>query len=137
MLGPQSENVMLGYRLPGKATRDGLRLRMLDKILTNGQAGLIRPRPEPAAESAAGRIVHRPQRRLLHARAVRHAAPGPEAGRRCRALLLGELAKVKRGDFPDWLIPAIVNNDKLEPHQGLRKQRGPRLRPCTSRLLSA
>ena len=25
----------------GKSTRDGVRLRMLDKILTNGQAGLI------------------------------------------------------------------------------------------------
>ena len=30
-----------------------------------------------------------------------------------RALLLGELAKVKAGNFPDWLIPAIINNEKL------------------------
>nr|GFD42913.1 hypothetical protein [Tanacetum cinerariifolium] len=34
VVGPAAENVMIGFRLPGKATRDGLRLKMMDKILT-------------------------------------------------------------------------------------------------------
>ena len=29
-------------------------------------------------------------------------------------LLLAEIEKVKNGDFPDWLIPAIINDFKLE-----------------------
>ena len=29
-------------------------------------------------------------------------------------LLLAEIEKVKSGDFPDWLIPAIINDFKLE-----------------------
>ena len=112
VLGPQAENVMLGYRLPGKATRDGLRLRMLDKILTNGQAGLFD-------------LDLNQQQKVLQAQTFAdlnddystHVLYGtPRQGQKLedvQALMLAEVAKVKRGDFPDWLIPAIVNNDKL------------------------
>ncbi|UOQ75988.1 insulinase family protein [Hymenobacter sp. 5516J-16] len=31
-----------------------------------------------------------------------------------RDLLLSELNKVKKGDFPEWLIPAIINNEQLQ-----------------------
>jgi predicted Zn-dependent peptidase len=112
IVGPQSENVMLGYRLPGKATRDGLRLRMMDKILTNGQAGLID-------------LDLNQQQKVLEAAAFTdlnddystHVIYGtPREGQKLedvRTLLLGEINKVKKGDFPDWLIPAIINNEKL------------------------
>jgi predicted Zn-dependent peptidase len=112
VLGPQSENVMVGYRFPGKATRDGLRLRMLDKILTNGQAGLFD-------------LDLNQQQKVLQAQTFAdlnddystHVLYGtPRQGQKLeevQALMLAEIAKVKRGDFPDWLIPAIVNNEKL------------------------
>ncbi|GAA4497070.1 insulinase family protein [Hymenobacter ginsengisoli] len=112
VLGPQSENVMLGYRFPGKATRDALRLRMLDRILTNGQAGLFD-------------LDLNQQQRVLQAQTFAdlnddystHVLYGtPRQGQKLeevQALMLAEVAKVKRGDFPDWLIPAIVNNEKL------------------------
>jgi predicted Zn-dependent peptidase len=112
ILGPQSENVMLGYRLPGKASKDGVRLRMLDKILTNGQAGLID-------------LDLNQQQKVLEAASFTdmnddystHVIYGtPRQGQKLedvKALLLGELAKVKAGNFPDWLIPAIINNEKL------------------------
>lgn len=112
VVGPQSENVMLGYRLPGKATRDGLRLRMLDKILTNGQAGLFD-------------LDLNQQQKVLQAQTFAdlnddystHVLYGtPRQGQKLedvKGLMLAEVEKVKRGDFPDWLIPAIVNNEKL------------------------
>ena len=112
VLGPQSENVMLGYRFPGKASRDALRLRMLDKILTNGQAGLFD-------------LDLNQQQKVLQAQTFTdlsddyssHVLYGtPRQGQKLeevQALMLAEVAKVKRGDFPDWLIPAIVNNEKL------------------------
>ena len=117
ILGPQSENVMLGFRLPGRTTRDGLRLKMLDKILTNGQAGLI--------------DLHlNQQQQVLEAASFAdfnndystHVLYGtPRQGQKLeevKTLLLGELSKVKKGDFPDWLVPAIINNDKLERTKG-------------------
>ncbi|MDB5270949.1 MAG: peptidase, partial [Hymenobacter sp.] len=112
ILGPQSENVMLGYRLPGKASKDAVRLRMLDKILTNGQAGLID-------------LDLNQQQKVLEAASFTdmnddystHVIYGtPRQGQKLeevKTLLLGELDKVKKGNFPDWLIPAIINNEKL------------------------
>ena len=112
IIGPQSENVMLGYRLAGKASKDGVRLRMLDKILTNGQAGLID-------------LDLNQQQKVLEAASFTdmnddyssHVIYGtPRQGQKLedvKALLLGELDKVKKGNFPDWLIPAIINNEKL------------------------
>ena len=113
VLGPQSENVMLGFRLPGKASQDAVRLRMMDKILTNGQAGLID-------------LDLNQQQKVLQAASFTdmnddystHVIYGtPRQGQKLeevKALMQGELAKVKAGNFPDWLIPAIINNDKLE-----------------------
>jgi predicted Zn-dependent peptidase len=112
VVGPQSENVMLGYRFAGKASRDGLRLRMLDKILTNGQAGLFD-------------LDLNQQQKVLQAQTFAdlnddystHVLYGtPRQGQKLeqvQTLMLAEVAKVKHGDFPDWLIPAIVNNEKL------------------------
>ncbi|GAB3298951.1 insulinase family protein [Hymenobacter humi] len=113
VVGPQAENVMLGFRLPGKATRDGVRLRMLDKILTNGQAGLI-----DLDLNQQQKVLQATSFTDLNTDYSTHVIYGnPRQGQKLdevKSLLLAELAKVKAGNFPDWLIPAIINNDKLE-----------------------
>jgi predicted Zn-dependent peptidase len=112
ILGPQSENVMLGFRLPGKASKDGVRLRMLDKILTNGQAGLI-----DLDLNQQQKVLEAASFTDLNDDYSTHVIYGtPRQGQKLeevKTLLLGELAKVKAGNFPDWLIPAIINNEKL------------------------
>lgn len=112
IIGPQSENVMLGYRLPGKASKDAVRLRMLDRILTNGQAGLI-----DLDLNQQQKVLQAASFTDLNDDYSTHVIYGtPRQGQKLedvRALLQGELAKVKAGNFPDWLIPAIINNEKL------------------------
>ena len=111
--GPQAENVMVGFRFPGTATKDALVLRMIDKILTNGQAGLI--------------DLNLNQKQLvLEAQSFAdfnndystHVLFGtPRQGQtldQVKTLLLAQLDKVKKGDFPEWLIPAIINNEQLQ-----------------------
>src|SRR4029079_14839194 len=39
--GPDAENVMLAFRFPGIKDKDVIALRMIDKVLSNSQAGLI------------------------------------------------------------------------------------------------
>ena len=39
-------------------------------------------------------------------------------------LLLAEIEKVKNGDFPDWLIPAIINDMKLQKIRNLETADG-------------
>ena len=112
VVGPQSENVMLGFRLPGKASKDAVRLRMMDKILTNGQAGLI-----DLDLNQRQQVLEAASFTDLNDDYSTHVIYGtPRQGQKLedvKTLLLGELAKVKAGNFPDWLIPAIINNEKL------------------------
>jgi predicted Zn-dependent peptidase len=113
VVGPQAENVMVGYRFAGKATRDALRLRMLDKILTNGQAGLF-----DLDLNQQQKVLQASSFTDLNDDYSSHILYGsPRQGQKLeevRSLMLAEVAKVKKGDFPDWLIPAIVNNEKLQ-----------------------
>ncbi|WP_231590750.1 M16 family metallopeptidase [Hymenobacter terrenus] len=117
VLGPQSENVMLGFRLPGKASKDAVRLRMLDKILTNGQAGLI-----DLDLNQQQKVLEAASFTDLNDDYSTHVIYGtPRQGQKLeevKTLLLAELAKVKAGNFPDWLIPAIINNEKLTRTKG-------------------
>ncbi|MBC6988125.1 insulinase family protein [Hymenobacter sp. BT491] len=113
IVGPDAENVMIGFRFPGTTTQDALVLRMIDKILSNGQAGLID-------------LNLNQQQKVLQAATITdinndystHILYGmPRQGQtlpQVRDLLLAQLDKVKKGDFPEWLIPAIVNNEKLQ-----------------------
>ncbi|WP_236943238.1 M16 family metallopeptidase [Hymenobacter sp. PAMC 26628] len=113
VVGPQAENVMVGYRFAGKATRDGLRLRMLDKILTNGQAGLF-----DLDLNQQQKVLQASTFTDLNDDYSAHILFGtPRQGQSLeavQALMLAEVAKVKQDQFPDWLIPAIVNNEKLQ-----------------------
>jgi predicted Zn-dependent peptidase len=112
VLGPQAENVMVGYRFAGKATRDALRLRMLEKILTNGQAGLF-----DLDLNQQQKVLQASSFTDLNDDYSTHILYGsPRQGQKLeevRSLMLAEVEKVKKGDFPEWLIPAIVNNEKL------------------------
>ncbi|WP_245744848.1 M16 family metallopeptidase [Hymenobacter actinosclerus] len=113
IVGPSAENVMLGFRFPGGSTQDALALRMIDKILSNGQAGLIdlnlNQQQKVLQAASFTNINNDYSAHILYAT--------PRQGQKLeevRDLLLAQLDKVKKGDFPEWLIPAIINNDKLQ-----------------------
>ncbi|WP_310794608.1 insulinase family protein [Hymenobacter sp. HSC-4F20] len=113
VLGPDAENVMVGFRFPGTATRDALVLRMIDKILSNGQAGLIDlDLNQKQAVLSAASFTDLNNDYSTH---ILYATPRQgQSLNQVRDLLLGELSKVKKGDFPEWLIPAIINNEQLQ-----------------------
>ncbi|MBD2715904.1 insulinase family protein [Hymenobacter sp. BT646] len=113
IVGPDAENVMLGFRFPGTTTREALVLRMVDKLLSNGQAGLIDlnlNQQQKVLQAASFTDINNDySSHILYAT--------PRQGQKLeevRDLLLAQLDKVKKGDFPDWLIPAIINNEQLQ-----------------------
>lgn len=113
VLGPQSENVLIGYRLGGANTPDADLMFMVSKILFNGKAGLFD-------------LNLNQQQKVLNADAgvenmkdysVHLLSGEPKAGQsleEVKNLLLNEVENIKKGNFPDWLLPAIVNNLKLQ-----------------------
>ncbi|OUJ71395.1 M16 family metallopeptidase [Hymenobacter crusticola] len=113
VVGPSSENVMIGFRFPGTASKDANVLRMIDKILTNGQAGLIDlnlNQKQLVLQAASFTDLNNDySSHILYAT--------PRQGQKLEAvrdLLLAQLDQVKKGNFPDWLIPAIINNEQLQ-----------------------
>ncbi len=111
--GPQPEHVYMGFLFGGANTREALMARMVDMILANGAAGLID-------------LDLVQQQKVLQAYSyidentdyTFHKLYGePKQGQKLeevKDLLLAEIEKVKKGEFGDWLLPAIVQNVKLQ-----------------------
>jgi predicted Zn-dependent peptidase len=110
--GPSAENVSIAYRFPGMSSRDALVLSMISNILYNGQAGLID-------------LNLNQQQKVLQAYgydnqmkdySVFRLGGSPREGQsldQVKDLLLTQVELVKQGKFEDWLIPAIVNDNKI------------------------
>lgn len=112
VLGPEAENVTLAWRFPGAASKELETLQILSQILYNGQAGLID-------------LDLMQQQKTLSAYCYPMAmsdysafmmAGRPKAGQtldEVKDLLLGELKKLRDGDFDESLLEANINNFKL------------------------
>ncbi|WP_242927905.1 M16 family metallopeptidase [Pontibacter vulgaris] len=112
VLGPDAENVSVSYRFPGINTRDALVLQMISGILYNGQAGLID-------------LNLNQQQKVLQAYAYDtqmkdystfRVGGAPRQGQtldQVKDMVLAQIELVKQGKFEDWVIPAIVNNNKI------------------------
>jgi len=113
VVGPEAEQVQLAFRFNGYHSDDRKYVTMIDYILTNSVAGLID-------------LDLNQQQKVLQAGSTSnfetdygyHLFFGkPRQGQKLeevRDLLLAEIEKVKKGEFDDWLIPATINNLKLE-----------------------
>ena len=123
VLGPQAENLMIGYRLPGQLHPDALALRMVDRILSNGQAGLVDldlVQQQKVLSAGTGTDFNND----YSIETLRASLREGQTMQQARDLLLAEIEKVKKGDFPDWLMPAIVVNERLSEQQQFQYNTG-------------
>jgi predicted Zn-dependent peptidase len=111
VVGPNPENVMLGFRFPGAATHDAQMLELVGNILTNGSAGLIDlnlvKKQQLLAAYGFSYVLKDYSVLLLQGNPVEGQSLDD-----VKNLLLAELENLKKGNFPDDLIPSIVNNQK-------------------------
>lgn len=111
VLGPKPENVMMGFRFPGASSKDAQILELVGNILTNGSAGLIDlnlVKSQKLLSAYAFPYVLKDYSMLI-------LQGNPTQGQsldQVKDLLLGQIAKLRSGDFSDDLIPSIVNNEK-------------------------
>ena len=110
--GPETERLYLGYRFPGVKDRETQVMRIIDMILSNSQAGLIdlnlNQQQKVLQASCFPYILSDYSTHILYG--------SPKQGQtldELKDLLIGEVEKVKSGDFPDWLLPAIISDMKL------------------------
>ena len=116
-------NVAIGWRLVGATSADADLANIVGSILYNGQAGLIDLNlnqqqktlsaygyPSISADYGYMQLAGRPKQ--------------GQSLEEVRDLLLGEVAKLRAGEFDEKLIAAAVNNYKLEMMQYLDSNDG-------------
>ena len=111
VVGPDAESIQLAFRF--ETTRENeVMLEMVNSILNNNLCGIMELNLElPRKVMSESSGIHPMRDYLLHVFSAE-----PAQGRtleETRDMILGELEKLKRGEFPDWLPGAIVNNQRM------------------------
>ncbi len=116
--GLEAAFVMLGWRLPAAADPSNDVAQLAGQLIYNGQAGLIDID-----------LLH--QQKVLNANGYAMTQPdystlfvvgNPKQGQtleEVRDLLLGEVAKLRNGDFDEAQLEAIINNFKMYEMQAM------------------
>jgi len=113
---PSAERMQMAFRLGGVHTKDAQLLKIMDMILSNSTAGLIDLNINQ--KQLAQYVGAYPQIMKDYSS---HVFTGmPKQGQtleELKVLILGEIDKIKKGDFEDWMIEAIINDFKKQEQQ--------------------
>ena len=122
VLGNESEYVTLGWRFNGAATQQADTLQVLCKMLNNDVAGLFD-------------LDLNQKQKVLNANVFDYSLADyctmivqvhPRSGQtldEARTLVLAEINKLKKGNFSNGLLPAVINNMKRDDYQSLENNR--------------
>ena len=112
VFGPNNENVQVAYRANGVGSKDQKFVTLADMIIMNGKAGLFdlnlnqqqlvqQSYTEPAFNNDYGYL------------ALNGTPKANQSLDEVKDLMLGEIEKLKRGDFDEWLMEAVINDLEL------------------------
>ncbi|MGB5006504.1 MAG: insulinase family protein [Ferruginibacter sp.] len=120
VVGPDAESVTIGFRLPGNQSKDVLLAELVGQILTNGKAGLmdlnlVKKQKLLGASTSAFTLIDY---------GILYMQGRPTLGQSLedvKALMLGEIENLKKGNFDEKLITSIINNQKKMKIQATEK----------------
>ncbi|MEI6346396.1 MAG: insulinase family protein [Bacteroidota bacterium] len=110
--GQDAENISIAWRFDGANSNDADMITLIDMILTNGTAGLIDLNLNK--KQACINAGSSPQ--IMADYSFLMLTGKPKTGQtleQVEQLLLGQVELVKKGEFPDWLIEAAINDLRL------------------------
>lgn len=112
VIGPDAESISLAFRFDGGNTEVAHYVAIMDMILSNSQAGLIDLNLNQQQKVLrAGSYNY-----FLRDYGIHNFYGQPREGQtleEVKDLLLGEIEKIKNGEFDDWMIEAIINDMRL------------------------
>ena len=118
VVGKDAENVMLAWKFKGANDKENDVLDVISEMLTNGKAGLMEVDLEQQMKIAAANAFTYG----LHDYSAFIVAGTPNKDQKleeARALLLDEMAKLRRGEFDNDLLPSVIANKKLNYYKSL------------------
>ena len=122
VIGLEAETIWLGYRFDKAASLQSDTLQIIESMLSNGTAGLLDldiNQQMKMLESWGGVQSGMDYSTFILAGTPKEGQTLDEV----RELLLGEIEKLKAGDFSDDLLPSVVNNLKLQYYNLLESNR--------------
>ncbi len=122
VVGPEAETLWLGWRLDRAASLQADTLDVIENMLSNGTAGLLDldiNQQMKMLESWGGSDQMMDYSFFILAGTPKEGQTLDEV----RQLLLAEIAKLKKGEFSDDLLPSVVNNLKLQYYNTLEVNR--------------
>lgn len=113
VVGPQAERLYIAFRFPGASSKDIHKLRMADMIMSNRTAGLIDLNLNQSQKIIGGGSF--PFILEDYSTHVFYGSPKQNQNlNEVRDLLVSQIEELKNGNFPDWLMKAIISDLKLE-----------------------
>jgi predicted Zn-dependent peptidase len=109
--GPDAENVNIAFRFPGAATKDAMMLSFMSDILSNGNAGLLDlnlVKKQKVLDASAGSYALKDYSVLFFEGIAKEGQPLEEV----KDLMLSQIELLKKGNFDDAILTAIINNYK-------------------------
>jgi predicted Zn-dependent peptidase len=124
IFGIEKAVVDMGWRLPGAGTQEAMLGELVSNILTNGKAGLV--------------DINLVQKQLVGAQSYTfswsandfsffgfYASPRPgQKLEEVKDLCLQQLDKIRKGEFEDWMIEAVVTDLEYKMQKSLESNQG-------------
>ena len=113
VLGPETENLIMAYRFNGTGSEDDLIVSLISSILFNRQAGLIDLnliQGQKVIDASSGAW-------FLKEYGIHILEGTPREGQtleEVRDLLIHEIENIKKGNFEEYLIEAVVNKQRID-----------------------
>jgi zinc protease len=120
--GQQDEFVFIGFRMPKATSKECLKLKLIDQILSNGKAGLIDLNINQSQKALGVYSSYN----TMNDHSVHMLYGKPRQGQtldQVKDLLLAEIENIKNGNFEEWLIEASINDMKIEQLKSLESNR--------------
>ncbi len=116
--GPDAEFLYMGFRFAGRDSRDFLMMRLVDMILNNSEAGLIDLNLKQQQQVLdAGCSPYGMNDYSIH---IFNGRPKDgQSLEEVKDLILEQIELVKKGEFEDWLLEAVINDFKKSEMQQL------------------
>lgn len=113
VFGSSAASVSVGFRFPGESSnsKDFLMMKLCDMVLSNSSAGLIDLNLSQQQKVVAAGCYPR----IMNDYTIHTLYGVPKEGQtleEVQQLLLEQIEKLKKGEFEDWLLDAVINDFK-------------------------
>ena len=112
VFGPAAETMFMAYRCNGENSTDKIYVDLISRVLYNGMAGLIDIDLIQEQEILNG-YCYSSFNTQYGSLFFSMNPKNDQSLEETKDLVLKEIEKVKQGDFPDWMLEAIANQNRL------------------------